>query len=120
MQTANFVGRCRWHLSATMAVLGHRFVGMDVHAETMAVAVAEGRDGAARSLGTIANRSEAVRRLLGKLSDPAKLKVCYEAGPTRLRAVTAPAAATTRPAARGPRPSFVPPADASLPIRGTL
>ena len=29
-----------------------RFVGMDVHAETIAVAVAEGRD-QARSLGTI-------------------------------------------------------------------
>ena len=59
-----------------------RFVGMDVHSETIAVAVAEGREGAARSLGTIANRPEAVRRLLGKLGDPAKLKVCYEAGPT--------------------------------------
>jgi transposase len=59
-----------------------RFVGMDVHAETIAVAVTEGRDGGARSLGTIANRPEAVRRLLGKLGDPAKLKVCYEAGPT--------------------------------------
>jgi hypothetical protein len=43
-----------------------RFVGLDVHAETIAVAVAEGRD-QARSLGTIANRPEAVRRLLGKL-----------------------------------------------------
>ena len=59
-----------------------RFVGMDVHAETIAVAVIEGRDSQARSLGTIANRPEAVRRLLGKLGDPAKLKVCYEAGPT--------------------------------------
>jgi transposase len=63
---------------------GTVFVGMDVHAETIAVAVAEGRD-QVRSLGTIANRPEAVRRLLGKLDKlgkPAKLKVCYEAGPT--------------------------------------
>jgi transposase len=60
---------------------GTVFVGMDVHAETIAVAVAEGRD-QVRSLGTIANRPEAVRRLLGKLGKPAKLKVCYEAGPT--------------------------------------
>jgi hypothetical protein len=37
-----------------------RFVGMDVHAETIAVAVAEGQD-EVRSLGTIANRPEAVR-----------------------------------------------------------
>jgi transposase len=60
---------------------GTKFVGMDVHAETIAVAVVEGRD-QARSLGTIPNRPEAVRRLLGKLGSPAKLKVCYEAGPT--------------------------------------
>jgi transposase len=60
---------------------GTVFVGMDVHAETIAVAVAEGR-AEVRSLGTIANRPEAVRRLLGKLGKPAKLKVCYEAGPT--------------------------------------
>jgi transposase len=52
-----------------------------VHAETIAVAVAEGRD-QVRSLGTIANRPEAVRRLVGKLGRPGKLKVCYEAGPT--------------------------------------
>ena len=32
-----------------------RFVGLDVHAETIAVAVAEGR-GQVRSLGTIPNR----------------------------------------------------------------
>ena len=43
-----------------------RFVGLDVHAETIAVAVAEGR-GEVRSLGIIPNRAEAVRRLLGKL-----------------------------------------------------
>ena len=41
-----------------------RFVGLDVHAETIAVAVAEGRN-QVRSLGTIANRPEAVRRLVG-------------------------------------------------------
>ncbi len=43
-----------------------RFIGLDVHAETIAVAVAEGRN-LVRSLGTIANRPEAIRRLLGKL-----------------------------------------------------
>lgn len=58
-----------------------RFVGMDVHAETIAVAVAEGRD-EVRSLGIIPNRPEAVRRLLGKLGKLTNVKVCYEAGPT--------------------------------------
>jgi transposase len=54
---------------------------MDVHAETIAVAVAEGRD-EVRSLGIIPNRPEAVRRLLGKLGKLSTVKVCYEAGPT--------------------------------------
>ena len=37
-----------------------RFVGLDVHAETVAVAVAE-RDGEVRSLGIIPNRPESIR-----------------------------------------------------------
>ena len=60
---------------------GTVFVGMDVHAETIAVAVADGRN-LVRSLGTIPNRPEAVRRLIGKLGDRADIRVCYEAGPT--------------------------------------
>ncbi len=43
-----------------------RFVGLDLHAETTAVAVAE-KDGEVRSLGTIPNRPESVRKLLPKL-----------------------------------------------------
>jgi transposase len=58
-----------------------RFVGLDVHAETIAVAVAE-MNGEVRSLGIIPNRPESVRRLIGKLGRPASLRVCYEAGPT--------------------------------------
>ena len=58
-----------------------RFVGLDVHAETIAVAVAEPR-GEVRSLGVIPNRRESVRRLIGKLGKPEQLRVCYEAGPT--------------------------------------
>lgn len=58
-----------------------RFVGLDVHAETIAVAVAEA-DGEVRSLGVIPNRAEAVGRLIRKLGKPEQLRVCYEAGPT--------------------------------------
>lgn len=58
-----------------------RFVGLDVHAETIAVAVAEG-DGGVRSLGIIPNTPEAVRRLVTKLGPRERLRVCYEAGPT--------------------------------------
>jgi transposase len=57
------------------------YVGMDVHAETIAVAVAEDRS-TVRSVGTIPNRPEAVRRLIGRLGPRKSLRVCYEAGPT--------------------------------------
>lgn len=58
-----------------------RHVGLDVHAETIAVAVAE-PDGSVRELGVIRHRPEAVRKLVAKLGPPAQLRVCYEAGPT--------------------------------------
>jgi transposase len=58
-----------------------RFVGLDVHAETIAVAVAE-PGGEVRSVGIIPNRLESVRKLIGKLGPGQHLKVCYEAGPT--------------------------------------
>ncbi len=58
-----------------------RFVGLDVHAETIAVAVAE-PGGEVRALGVIPNRPEALRTLLKKLGVGGPLRVCYEAGPT--------------------------------------
>jgi len=58
-----------------------RFVGLDVHAQTIAVAVAE-TGGEVRSLGMIANRPESVSKLMKKLGKPEQLRVCYEAGPT--------------------------------------
>jgi transposase len=58
-----------------------RFVGLDVHAATIAVAVAEA-GGEIRSLGMIPNRPEAIRKLVHKLGPVDTLRVCYEAGPT--------------------------------------
>jgi len=42
---------------------------LDVHAETIAVAVAE-PGGEVRSLGTIANREESIRKFIRKLGPP--------------------------------------------------
>lgn len=58
-----------------------RFVGLDVHADTIAVAVAE-PNGEVRSLGVIPNRLESIRRLVRKLEPVDTLRACYEAGPT--------------------------------------
>jgi len=58
-----------------------RFVGLDVHAESIAVAIAE-TGGEVRSLGTIPNQEPAVRRLIRRLGKREQLRVCYEAGPT--------------------------------------
>lgn len=58
-----------------------RFVGLDVHADTIAVAIAEA-GGEVRSLGIIPNRLESIRKMIGKLNPVGTLKCCYEAGPT--------------------------------------
>ena len=58
-----------------------RYLGLDVHAETICAAIAE-PDGTVRELGVIRNRAEAVRKLVTKLGARESLRVCYEAGPT--------------------------------------
>jgi transposase len=57
------------------------FVGLDVHAETIAVAVAES-SGEVRSLGVIPNRLESIRKMVHKVGAVRHLRACYEAGPT--------------------------------------
>jgi transposase len=59
-----------------------RYLGLDVHADTVAVAIADsGRNGEVRSLGTIPNTPEALAKLIRKLG-PDGIEACYEAGPT--------------------------------------
>ena len=64
-----------------------RFLGLDVHAETIVAAIAE-PDGEVRSLGTIPNRVESIRKLIKKLGSAEKMRACYEAGPTGYPAQT--------------------------------
>jgi len=59
-----------------------KYVGLDTHKDTIAVAVAEAVGGKARYYGEIPNTPEAVAKLARKLSpDGEVVSFCYEAGP---------------------------------------
>lgn len=58
-----------------------KYVGLDVHKETIAAAVADSGTAVPRLLGIIRNDLDQVRKLLRTLGPPARLRVCYEAGP---------------------------------------
>jgi transposase len=62
----------------------HKYVGLDVHQDTIMVAVAEeGRTGEVRLYGQLSSDLHALEKVLRKLgSDGASLHVVYEAGPT--------------------------------------
>jgi hypothetical protein len=57
-----------------------RIVGLDVHKDSIAVAVAE-TNGVVASLGVIPDAPDSVRRLARKLGTPERLHLCYDAGP---------------------------------------
>lgn len=59
-----------------------KYVGLDVHKETIAVSVAEANGGEVRYLGDISNTEEALDKLVKQLrKGGADLSFCYEAGP---------------------------------------
>ena len=59
------------------------YIGLDVHKETMAVALAEaGKRNEVREYGKIANTPAALKALTTKLARGGReLRFCYEAGP---------------------------------------
>lgn len=59
-----------------------KYVGLDVHKETIAVSVALANGGEVRYVGEIANTVPAVEKLVKQLrKEGADLRFCYEAGP---------------------------------------
>ena len=59
-----------------------KYVGMDVHKQTIAVTVAEAQGGEVRYLGEIGNSPEAIAKLVKQLrKGDVQLSFCYEAGP---------------------------------------
>ena len=59
-----------------------KYVGLDVHKETVAVSIAQGNGGEVRYWGEIANTPEAMDKLIRQLrKGDSRLSFCYEAGP---------------------------------------
>ena len=59
-----------------------RFIGWDVHAAMIAVAIADAGRRPAQFEGTIPADEAAVRQWIRRQSDASTMLVCYEAGPT--------------------------------------
>ncbi len=59
-----------------------RFVGLDVHKDTIAIAIAETGRGEAKILATIPHDFTSLSKSLRRLGPPGSLACCYEAGPT--------------------------------------
>lgn len=57
------------------------YVGLDVHAESVSVAIAEAGRGEVRFIGTLPNDGAVIVKALRKLGDLGRVKACYEAGP---------------------------------------
>ena len=68
-------------MSSVVAERGPIHLGLDVHKNTFSVGVLEPGEVSPR-VHKISSDEDAVRRLVARFPDPARLRVCYEAGPT--------------------------------------
>ena len=58
------------------------FVGLDVHKDSISIAVAQQGREPAKFLGTVPTDLARLKRKLAPLGKPEELQICYEAGPT--------------------------------------
>jgi transposase len=68
-------------VSSIAAAGGLTYLGLDVHRDTISVAVLR-PDHDAPEVERIAHDGPSVRRLVARFPDPQRLRACYEAGPT--------------------------------------
>jgi transposase len=68
-------------VSSIAAAGGLTYLGLDVHRDTISVAVL-GPDHDAPTVERMAHDEVSVRRLVARFGDPRRLRACYEAGPT--------------------------------------
>jgi transposase len=59
-----------------------KWVGLDVAKDSIAVAVLDDGEVGEPRMDRVAHDEATVRRLVGRLGTPGRLRVCYEAGPT--------------------------------------
>ena len=68
-------------MSSVVAERGPIHLGLDMHKNTISVGVLEPGTEIPRT-DRISSDEDAVRRLIARFDDPARLRACYEAGPT--------------------------------------
>src|SRR5256885_12539964 len=61
---------------------GVKWVGLDVARDAIAVGVLDGSSESAPRLEKVPHDEVSIRRLVSRLGEPSRLRVCYEAGPT--------------------------------------
>jgi len=59
-----------------------KYVGLDVHKQTVAIATADADGGPVRDVGTVSHEVASIAKVLRRLGEPGELLVTYEAGPT--------------------------------------